>query len=220
MEPFELMDSSLMDADKMQVFASFCTNSGASDKMNELAKIQEELTSRREGAPDTAGGSSTVAPRITINGRNAQEAVLEGMRRLDKEFRDREALVAKAAEDAKRIIEQGMGKLNRLSIKALKILSSVEDRHLGRKVLFEQREQAAVAREQALATREEELAGRLGALDAREQRLKEEVAQQLAVDHRKELDAKELAYQKICQELQETQKSLRLVLEQAGAAKQ
>ena len=32
-------------------------------------------------------------------------------------------------------------------------------------------------------------------------------------DSRKELEAKELAYQKICQELEETQKSLRLVIE-------
>ena len=62
-------------------------------------------------------------------------------------------------------------------------------------------------------TREEELAGRLGALDAREQRLRDEVAQQLAGDHRKELEAKELAYQKICQELGETWKSLRIVIE-------
>ena len=35
----ELMDGSLMDADEMLVFASFCTDSGASDEMNELAKI-------------------------------------------------------------------------------------------------------------------------------------------------------------------------------------
>ena len=75
-----------------------------------------------------------------------------------------------------------------------------------------------MAREQALVTREEELAGRLGALDAREQQLKDEVAQRLADDHRKELEAKELAYQKVCQELEETQKSLRLVIEQAEAA--
>ena len=59
---FGLMDGSLMDADEMQVFASFCTDSGASDEMNELTKIQEELTSRREGAPDAAGGSSDTAP--------------------------------------------------------------------------------------------------------------------------------------------------------------
>ena len=84
------------------------------------------------------------------------------MRRLDKECSDCEASVAKAAEDTKRIIEQGMGKLNRLSSKALKILSSAEDRHLSRKVLFQQREQAIVAKEQAMAAREEELAGRLG----------------------------------------------------------
>ena len=37
---FELMEGSLMDADEMQVFASFYTDSGASDEMNELAKIQ------------------------------------------------------------------------------------------------------------------------------------------------------------------------------------
>ena len=101
----ELMDGFLMDADEMQVFASFCTDSGASDKMNELTKIQEELTSRREGAPDAAGGSSAAGPRISISRRNAQEAMLEGMRRLDKEFSNREASVAKAAEDAKRLIE-------------------------------------------------------------------------------------------------------------------
>ena len=77
--------------------------------MNELAKIQEELTSRREGVPDAIGGSSVIAPRITISGRNTQEAVLDGMHRLDREFSDREASVAKAAEDARRIIEQGMG---------------------------------------------------------------------------------------------------------------
>ena len=129
------------------------------------------------------------------------------MHRLDKKFSDYEASVAKAAENAKRIIEQGMGKLNRLSSKALKIMTSAEDKHLKRKVLFQQREQAAVAKEQALANREEELVGRLRALDAREQRLREEVAQQLAADHRKELKAKELAYQKVCQELEETQKS-------------
>ena len=69
-------------------------------------------------------------------------------------------------------------------------------------------------RGQALVTREEELTGRLGALDAREQQLKDEVAQRLADDHRKEL-----ACQKIRQELEETQKNLRLALEQAEAAK-
>ena len=69
-----------------------------------------------------------------------------------------------------------MGKLNGLSSKALKILTSAEDRHLSRKVLFQQREQATVAKEQALTAREEELAGRLGVLDAREQRLRGEVA--------------------------------------------
>ena len=140
------------------------------------------------------------------------------MCRLDKEFSDREASVPKVAEDAKRLIEQGMGKLNRLSSKALKILSSAESKHLSRKVALQQREHAVLAREQALATREEQLAGRLGALDAREQQLKDEVAQRLADDHRKELEAKELAYQKIRQELEETQKSPRLVLEQAEAA--
>ena len=61
MKLFELMDGSLMDADKMQVFASFCTDSGASDEMNELTKIQEELTSRCEGAPNAAGASA-IAP--------------------------------------------------------------------------------------------------------------------------------------------------------------
>ena len=30
---FELMEGSLMSADEMQVFASFCTDSGASDEM-------------------------------------------------------------------------------------------------------------------------------------------------------------------------------------------
>ena len=113
-----------------------------------------------------------------------------------------------------------MGKLNRLSSKALKILTSVEAMHLSRKVLFQQWEQAVVTREQALAVREEELTGRLGALDAREQRLREEVAQRLAADHRKELAAKEQAYQEVSQELAETQKSLCLVIEQAGAAEQ
>ena len=39
MQLFELMDGSLIDADEMQVFASFCTDSGARDEMNELAKI-------------------------------------------------------------------------------------------------------------------------------------------------------------------------------------
>ena len=86
-------------------------------------------------------------PRISISGRNAQEAVLEGMRRLDKEFRDREASVAKAAEDAKRLIEQGMDKLNRLSSKAMKVLASAESKHLSRKVALQQREQAVLVRE-------------------------------------------------------------------------
>ena len=155
MQTFELMEGSLMSAGEMQVFASFCTDSGATDELTELEKIQEELTSRREGAPDTAGGSSAVTPRITISGRTAQEAVLDGMRRLDREFSDREASVAKAAEDAKKMIEQGMGKLNRLSSKALKVLTSAEDRHMKRKVLFQQQEQAIAAREQALVSHEE-----------------------------------------------------------------
>ena len=118
------------------------------------------------------------------------------------------------------MIEQGMGKLNRLSSKALKVITSAEDRHLKRKVLFQQREQAIVAREQALANREEELATRLGALDGREQKLREEVAQRLAADHRKELETKEQAHREVREELAETQKSLRLVIEQAGAAEQ
>ena len=142
----ELMDGSLMDANEMQVFASFYTDSGASDEMNELTKIQEELTSRREGVSDAAGGPPAAAPWISISGCNAQEAMLEGMCRPDKEFSDREASVAKAAEDAKRLIEQGMGKLNRLSSKALKILSSIENKHLSRKVAFQQREQAVLVR--------------------------------------------------------------------------
>ena len=140
------------------------------------------------------------------------------MCRLDKEFNNHEASVAKAAEDAKRLIEKGMGKLNRLSSKALKILSSAEDKHLSRKEVLQQREQTVLAREQVLVTREEALASRLGVLDARAQQLKDEVAQQLADDNQKELKAKELAYQKIRQELEETQKSLRLVVEQAEAA--
>ena len=86
--------------------------------------------------------------------------------------------------------------------------------------MFQQRKQAVMEKEQALTAREEELVGRLGVLDAREKRLRKEVAQQLATDHRKELEAKELSYQKICLELEETQKSLHLVIEQAGAAEQ
>ena len=62
MQLFELMEGSLMDADEMQVFASFCTNSGASDEMTELVKIQEELTSRREGAPYAAGDRPPLPP--------------------------------------------------------------------------------------------------------------------------------------------------------------
>ena len=46
------------------------------------------------------------------------------------------------------------------------------------------------------------------------------MAQQLAADHRKELEAKEQAYQEVSQELAETQKSLCLVIEQAGVAEQ
>ena len=38
-QPSELMDGSLMDADEMQVFANFCTDSGASEEMTELTKI-------------------------------------------------------------------------------------------------------------------------------------------------------------------------------------
>ena len=90
------------------------------------------------------------------------------MRHLDKEFSDREVSVAKAAEDAKKLIEQGMGKLNRLSSKPLSILTSAENKHLSRKSVLQQREQAVLAREQALATRKEELAGRMKAFDARE----------------------------------------------------
>ena len=44
----------------------------------------------------------------------------------------------------------------------------------------------------------------LGALDACEQQLKDEVAQRLVDDHRRELEAKEVSYQKIRQELEET----------------
>ena len=66
--------------------------------------------------------------------------------------------------------------------------------------------------------REEELAARLGALDEREQKLREEVAQRLAADHRRELESKEQAIQEARGELAETQKSLRLAIEQAGAA--
>ncbi|MDG1565298.1 hypothetical protein, partial [Bacillus toyonensis] len=104
-------------------------------------KIQEELTSRCEGAPNAAGGSSAIAPRITINGRNAKEAMLEGMHHLDKEFSDCEASMAKAVEDAKKLIEQAMGKLNRMSIKALSILTSAENKHLKRKSVLQKWEQ-------------------------------------------------------------------------------
>ena len=55
------MDGSLMDVDEMQVFARFYTDSGASEEMTELTKIQEELTSRCEGAPNAAGASA-IAP--------------------------------------------------------------------------------------------------------------------------------------------------------------
>ena len=57
------------------------------------------------------------------------------------------------------------------------------------------------------------------AFDTREQQLKGEIEQQLAEDHRKELEAKEQAYKKICQELEGVQKDLRLVQEQVEAAK-
>ena len=76
-----------------------------------------------------------------------------------------------------------MGKLNCLSSKAMKVLASVESKHLSRKVALQQREQAVLAREQAMVTHEEELTGRMKALDAREQQLKDEVAQQLVEDH-------------------------------------
>ena len=46
------------------------------------------------------------------------------------------------------------------------------------------------------------------------------MAQWLAADHRKELEAKEQAHREVREELAETQKSLRLVIEQAGAAEQ
>ena len=67
-QPSELMDGSLMDVDEMQVFTSFCSDSGASEEMTELTKIQEELTSRCEGAPSAVGESFAIAPRITIVG--------------------------------------------------------------------------------------------------------------------------------------------------------
>ena len=72
-------------------------------------------------------------PRITISGRNAKDAVLEGMRHLDKEFSDRKMSVAKAVEDVKKLIKQGMDKLNRLSSKVLSLLTSAENKHLSRK---------------------------------------------------------------------------------------
>ena len=39
-QPSELMDGSLMDVDEMQVFASFCTDSRASEEVTELTRIQ------------------------------------------------------------------------------------------------------------------------------------------------------------------------------------
>ena len=77
-QQFEPMDGSLMDADEMQVFASFCTDSGASDEMNELTKIQEELTSRREGAPGAAGGSSAATPGSPLAGVTPKKSCLKG----------------------------------------------------------------------------------------------------------------------------------------------
>ena len=58
------------------------------------------------------------------------------MRHLDKEFSDHEASVAKAAEDVKKLIKQGMGKLNHLSSKALSVLRSTENKHLNRKLVL------------------------------------------------------------------------------------
>lgn len=139
-QPSELMDGSLMSNDEMQVFANFCADSGASEEVAELTKIQGELTSMREGVPSATGESSALAPRITISGRSAKEAVLEGMRHLDKEFSERQTSVAKAAQDVKKLIEQGMDKLNRLSNKRLSVLTSAEDKHLSRKSALQQRE--------------------------------------------------------------------------------
>ena len=130
LQPSELMDGSMMSGKEMQVFASFCADSGVSEEMVELTKIQGELTSRHDVAPNAAGESSALAPRITISGRSAKEAVLEGMRHLDKEFSDREASMAKAAKDVRKLIERGMDKLNRLSNKMLSVLTSAEEKHL------------------------------------------------------------------------------------------
>ena len=176
--------------------------------MPELTRIQEELTSRREGAPNATGESSATAPRITISGHSAKETVLEGMRYLDKEFSNHETSMAKATEDVKKLIERGVDKLNRLSNKMLSVLTSAEDKHLSRKSALQQREQTVLAREQALAAREKELAGRTKAFDAREQQLKDEIKQKLAEGHRKELEARDLTNKKVCQELESRRTSI------------
>ena len=62
------------------------------------------------------------------------------MRHLDKELSDREASIAEVAENIKKLIERGMGKLNRLSNQMLSVLTSAEEKHLSRKSLLAQRE--------------------------------------------------------------------------------
>ena len=104
-----------------------------SEKLVELTKIQGDLTSRREGAPNATGESSVVAPQITIRARNAREAMLEGMRHLDKELTERKASIVEAAVNIKKLIERGMSKLNCLSGKIMIVLTSTEEKHLSRK---------------------------------------------------------------------------------------
>ena len=145
LQPSELTDGSLMSSQEMEVFASFCADSGASEELVELTKIQGELSSRREGAPNATRESYVVAPWITISGRNAREPVLEGMRHLDKELSDREASIAKAAKNVKKLIERGMNKLNRLSDKMMSVLisaegTSVENQHFSDGIRMPRRE--------------------------------------------------------------------------------
>ena len=101
--------------------------------MVKLTKIQGELTSRRKGVPNNTGESSTIAPRITIRDCDTREAVLEGMRHLDKELSDHEASIAEADENVKKLIKRGMNKLNRLSGKLMSMLTSAKEKHLSRK---------------------------------------------------------------------------------------
>ena len=100
-----------MIGEELDTFVTLSTCFGASAEIAALAEIRTNFSARC-GRGSASGGPQGAAPKVTITGANAREAVIRGVDQLVQEIETREDALARTSSHAEEALNKAAADLS------------------------------------------------------------------------------------------------------------